>query len=291
MEGLLEVIPNSFLLSSAFEETIQKSMFGRQWSLFVSLPLKISKILEGEDAVAEAKLRYMCKSQLRNGVPSIYKFVSFLIEAYCSHNNTKINLKDIKDVLHSLGVVKFDKINKWDSSKDQIEYSEDNRTGKSITQIATSKHDTIMKDNKNVFIVHGHDELIKSKVEIVLLKLGLKPIVLSQQPNEGDTIIDKFEKNSSRADYAIILLTADDEGKAKSDDSYNSRARQNVIFEMGYFVARLGRKNICYLYEEGVEIPSDIKGIAYVALERDSWPLDLVKELKKRGFDVSADKL
>lgn len=124
------------------------------------------------------------------------------------------------------------------------------------------------------------------------MKLGLEPIVLARQPNEGDTIIEKFEKNSSKADYAIILLTADDKGKAKNDKKYQLRARQNVIFEMGYFRAKLGKKNLCYMYEEEVELPSDIVGIGYVAVKSDDkWQYELAHELQKCGFNILLDNL
>lgn len=124
------------------------------------------------------------------------------------------------------------------------------------------------------------------------MKLGLEPIVLARQPNEGDTIIEKFEKNSSKADYAIILLTANDKGKAKNDKKYQLRARQNVIFEMGYFRAKLGKKNLCYMYEEEVELPSDIVGIGYVAVKSDDkWQYELAHELQKCGFNILLDNL
>lgn len=289
VEGLLDVIPISYLLSPTFEEDIQKSIYRNYWNNCISIPASISKLFVGEEAAAESKLRHMCNSQ-NSSVPSLYKFVSFLISAYCSHNNKKVNLKEIKEALKSFGVAKFDKINQWDSSDYHIDLV-DNKREMTIASELTSKQSIIMEGNKEVFIVHGHNKLTNTNVENVLLKLGLKPIVLAQQPNEGDTIFEKFEKNGSRANYAIILLTADDEGKAKDEDNYKFRARQNVIFEMGYFVAKLGRKNICYLYEEGVDIPSDIKGIAYVELKDNNWPFQLVKELKKCDFDVSADKL
>ena len=143
-----------------------------------------------------------------------------------------------------------------------------------------------------VFIVHGHDVQLRTKVENVLMKLGLDPIILAQQSNDGDTVIEKFERISSEADYAIILLTADDKGKPKTSKKYELRARQNVIFEMGYFRAKLGKKNVCYMYEEKVELPSDVKGVAYVAIKQDEkWQFELVKELQNCGFDVSADNL
>ena len=125
--------------------------------------------------------------------------------------------------------------------------------------------------NKNiVFIIHGHNEAVREKVARVVEKLGLDVIILNEQPNVGGTIIEKFEKNSSEADFAIVLLTMDDECKAKTDNEYRFRARQNVIFEMGYFMGRLSRSHVFILFEEGVEEPSDIRGIGYTPI-KDGW--------------------
>lgn len=145
---------------------------------------------------------------------------------------------------------------------------------------------------KKVFIVHGHNELIKQMTARTLSQLGLDPIILHEQPDGGKTIIEKFEKNSSNIGFAIILLTNDDEGKANSADSYKPRARQNVIFEMGYFIGKLGRERVLLLLEQGVEKPGDLDGIVYTQIDtNEGWKLKLVKELKACGYSVSADNL
>jgi len=145
---------------------------------------------------------------------------------------------------------------------------------------------------KEVFIVHGHNDLIKQKTARTITKLGLEPIILHEKADGGKTIIEKFEKNSSNIGFAIILLTNDDEGKSKSSNSLKPRARQNVIFEMGYFIGKLGRERVFLLLENGVEKPGDLDGIVYTPIdEYDGWKLKLVKELKTCGYSVSADNL
>ena len=147
-------------------------------------------------------------------------------------------------------------------------------------------------NSNNVFIVHGHDEEMILKVEQVITKLGLSPIILHNQVNAGNTIIEKFEANSSSAQFAIILLTADDEGKDKTESELHFRARQNVILEMGYFMGKLGRKKVFPLLGIGVEKPSDLDGIVYVPIDsNDIWKYELVKELKACGYNVDANKL
>ena len=102
-------------------------------------------------------------------------------------------------------------------------------------------------NTNKVFIVHGHNETIKEKVARLLEKLNLEPIILHEQTNNGNTIIEKFEQHSDSVNFAIILLTADDEGKASKEDNYKPRARQNVILEMGYFYGKLGRNRVFLL--------------------------------------------
>jgi len=104
--------------------------------------------------------------------------------------------------------------------------------------------------------------------------------------------LKKFEQNSSDVNFAIILLTADDEGKAKRETDYKTRARQNVVFEMGYFIGKLGREKVFLLFENGVDKPGDLDGIVYVPIDTaDGWKLKLVRELKASGYNVTADNL
>ncbi|GAJ22407.1 unnamed protein product, partial [marine sediment metagenome] len=122
---------------------------------------------------------------------------------------------------------------------------------------------------------HGHNEDKKNTVARYIEQLGLKAIVLHEQPNKGRTIIEKFE-DFSDVSFAIVLLTADDLGcdkeSFKSND-FKYRARQNVIFELGFFVGKLGRQKVCALYEEGVDVPSDYKGVISISLHTRSTQL------------------
>ena len=121
--------------------------------------------------------------------------------------------------------------------------------------------------NYKIFIVHGHDEGLKYELKDFIqneLKIG-KPIILHEQPSHGRTIIEKFEKVTNSIDLVFVLLTPDDNAKAVNDIDYKVRARQNVIFEMGYFMGKLSRtSSIIYLLFKGnLEIPSDISGLIY----------------------------
>jgi predicted nucleotide-binding protein len=149
----------------------------------------------------------------------------------------------------------------------------------------------INSDNGNIFIVHGHNSAVKESVARTITKLGLNPIILHEQPNAGNTIIEKFEANSKVA-FAIILLTDDDEGRSKEEKDLKARARQNVILEWGYFIGKLGRKRVLSLYSEGVELPSDIHGLLYISIDKaENWKFLLVRELKAASYSVDANSL
>jgi predicted nucleotide-binding protein len=144
---------------------------------------------------------------------------------------------------------------------------------------------------RRVFIVHGHDNVAKETVERFLEKLELVPVILHAQPNAGQTIIGKLERES-KVPFAIILLTPDDLGHAKDySHQIKPRARQNIIFELGFFIGKLGRKRVSTLYKKGVEIPSDLNGFAYISMdESDEWKRFLARELKHAGLKINLDR-
>jgi predicted nucleotide-binding protein len=141
-----------------------------------------------------------------------------------------------------------------------------------------------------IFIVHGHNGDTKLQVaEFVERVTGERPVILHEQADSGRTIIEKFEEHASEAGFAIILLTADDEGKAKNAANLNPRARQNVVLEFGYFMAKLGRGRVVALHEPGVELPSDISGLLYKPLT-GNWKFELAGEIEAAGIDIDLAK-
>jgi Predicted nucleotide-binding protein containing TIR-like domain len=132
-----------------------------------------------------------------------------------------------------------------------------------------------------VFVVHGHDEGALDAMARFLEKIEIEPIVLQEQPDQGFTIIEKFETYAKKVGFAVVLLTPDDLGGSASASSQSARARQNVIFELGYFVGKLGRGRACLLRKGEVEIPSDLYGVIYTEMDSGKgWKLKLAKELK-----------
>jgi len=146
--------------------------------------------------------------------------------------------------------------------------------------------------SNDIFIVHGHDHDSKESVARFIKKLGLNPIILHEKPNAGRTIIEKFSDYAD-VSFAVVLLTDDDEGKPKKfSTSLKPRARQNVILELGYFLGKLGRANVCALHKDGVEIPSDYQGVLFVPFDTsEQWKSELVRELKEAGFTVDTNRI
>ncbi|MGQ6008337.1 TIR domain-containing protein [Serratia sp. TSA_105.2] len=142
-----------------------------------------------------------------------------------------------------------------------------------------------------VFIVHGHDNEIKTRTARFIEKLGFEVVILHEQASRGKTIIEKIEHYTD-VDFAIVLYTPDDFGntaeQAKAGE-LNPRARQNVIFEHGYLMAKIGRENVVALVSDSLELPNDISGVVYVS--DTNWEMDIAKEMKLTGYDVDFNKL
>ena len=127
------------------------------------------------------------------------------------------------------------------------------------------------RPGKRVFIVHGHETAMKESVARFLERLGLEAIILHEQANAGQTIIEKFERESD-ADFAVVLFSPDDVGAEKDKMAdLKPRARQNVVLELGYFIGKLGRQRVLPLVHGQLELPSDVHGVVYVSYEGEGW--------------------
>ncbi|MBN3723562.1 nucleotide-binding protein [Burkholderia sp. Ac-20379] len=143
-----------------------------------------------------------------------------------------------------------------------------------------------------VFIVHGHNVAVREEVARFVQGLGLEAVILHEQPNQGRTILAKFQDEAARAAFAIVLLTGDDRGGIEAGDraQYQLRARQNVVFEFGFFAGSLGLPHVCALVDGPLEKPSDIDGLVYISRAGD-WKLQLVKEMHTSGLPVDVTSL
>jgi predicted nucleotide-binding protein len=144
-----------------------------------------------------------------------------------------------------------------------------------------------------VFVVHGHNDEMKQSVARTLEKLGLKPIILHEQPNQGRTVMEKFIDYTD-VGFAVVLLSPDDlaYSKEKSHKEATTRARQNVIFELGFFLGKLGRTHVAALYQKDdkFELPSDYSGVLYIPYDTvGHWRYQLAGKLQACGYK-EADK-
>jgi predicted nucleotide-binding protein len=145
---------------------------------------------------------------------------------------------------------------------------------------------------KKVFIVHGQDELPKEKVARFVSQIGLEPIILHEQVSGSQTIIEKIEKYADQVCFAIVLYTPCDRGARASETTARYRARQNVVFEHGYFIAKLGRSKVTAVVKGNIEIPNDFSGVVYVPFDDgESWKLSLAREMKAAGCDIDLSAL
>ena len=113
-----------------------------------------------------------------------------------------------------------------------------------------------------VFLVHGRKDSVTYDVARTIQKLtNSEPTLLREGANSGQTIIEKLESVAGEAGFAVVLFTADDVGRLATEATDKKRARQNVVFELGLFMGRLGRNRTCVLLESDVEVFSDIGGL------------------------------
>jgi predicted nucleotide-binding protein len=159
-----------------------------------------------------------------------------------------------------------------------------------LTEIQTTKpNEIIMKQVANAFLVHGRDEVTKQTVARFLEHLKIKPIILSEQGGIKG-ILEKIEMCSD-VDFAVVLLTPDDEGNLLGEEK-KPRSRQNVIFELGYFIAKLKKEKVIVLIQDNIEKPSDYDGIMYINYDNhNGWKLKLAKEIKTTGINIDLNEL
>lgn len=143
---------------------------------------------------------------------------------------------------------------------------------------------------RKAFIVHGHDKAKKFETARFLEKIGFEAIILHEQASGGKTIIEKLEKFID-VGFGIVLYTPDDVGEAVAKQAnLKLRARQNVVFEHGLLIGKLGRdKVIPLVVDHNIELPGDISGMVYMS--DNGWEIQLAKEIKSFGYEVDFNKL
>lgn len=205
--------------------------------------------------------------------PMVWGYESYEEEVFHQHQSLDEGVRQARIILKSAEEkLKFTK-NFTSIANENID---GNKTKKSSPQT----------QNKEVFIVHGHDNALKNEVARFVEGQGLKAIILHEQASGGDTIIEKLEAKSD-VGFAIILYTPCDVGRASSSKRNNHRARQNVVFEHGYFIGKIGRGRVTALIKGDLELPNDYSGVVYVNHdERGAWKNEIGRELEHAGYKM-----
>lgn len=137
-----------------------------------------------------------------------------------------------------------------------------------------------ISNKKNVFIVHGHDSLMRMDVkQFVSEELKLNPIILDEVQSNGQTIVEKLEKHANEGFGVVLYSPCDIGGKKGELPVLSYRARQNVVFEHGFLIGKLGRQKVVALKKGDMETPSDIDGLVYIKYEAEDWKAILKREL------------
>ena len=199
--------------------------------------------------------------------------------SYFNQPTVDVIMNEKEDTDDDITLSIFDRVSKETEARKESQQKE------ALTDEAVVK-------NKKVFIVHGHDDELKESAARLVEKIGLEAVILHEQANEGQTIIQKLEKQAD-VGYAIILYTPCDEGRKKGSENSKPRARQNVVFEHGLFMGKLGARRVCALRKSEVEMPSDAQGILYIEVKEgsDDWKYQVAKELKNAGYGVDMNKI
>lgn len=201
-----------------------------------------------------------------------------------------LSVVEIKDIQHGkcIRLSNGGLINAYTSGNHTVQ-------GKAQEEVKAILEGTSAQASRKIFVVYGHDDISRTQLEALLRRWDLEPIILDQQASGGQTIIEKLEEYGEDVGYAIVLATPDDEGKAKTEPSYKSRVRQNVVLELGMFLAKLGRNKVAILLKEAADFekPSDIQGLIYIPFQNkvDEVSISLIRELSRQGYTIDTSRI
>jgi predicted nucleotide-binding protein len=133
-----------------------------------------------------------------------------------------------------------------------------------------------------VFIGHGRSPLW-ARLQLHLQDdLGLRVVNFESESRAGESAVSILTKMLGEAQFAILLLTAEDETATGS-----MRARQNVIHEVGLFQSKLGFNRAILLKQESVEDFTNLAGLQCIPFSENKIEqafYDLGRTLKREGL-------
>ena len=241
------------------------------------------KVITAEEK--DKVLKYLIENQ-ENGKMEVIARYSDISNLVCSKEQFK---SIIDELVQDYGLSHFGYGDKYKLNNTILDFYSN---GGFNAKVNVKQNDILNREKMKVFIVHGHDVAAKESVARFIEKIGCEAIILSEQANGGNTIIEKIEKNTD-VGYAIVIYTPCDKGgKNKENAQLEPRARQNVVFEHGYLIAKLGRKNVSVLMRESVVPPSDISGLGYEPLDDNgAWRNNVAKNMKDAGYSIDMNNI
>jgi predicted nucleotide-binding protein len=290
---LLDLSPKKFIKSKEFNRFCRFFDINPVWKVTIGESVKIVyKPAEIPEKNIEEFLFNLLLDFYKERPTEFGEFYSIFITTIANYNHVSINKPDMEESARK-------ELLSFGFSYNEvygIKYV-DNQT-QTITHKQNDESSTFESTtnslSKKIFIVHGHDETLKEKVARFITNAGLNPIILHEQPNRGRSILQKLRDHSVKVGYVIVLFTPDDLGCTKDEyekgqlPNLRSRARQNVIFELGFFLGLLNDKFVCVIHKSIDEIPTDYSGILYINCDDgNSWKTELLKELGDIGFEIN----
>lgn len=279
---------NKFLCSNTYQHLLLENDFDTIWKdaiLQTRFSIDAFSIVQNDSQNCLRALEFLLNSYYDRHNQSFSKLLMISLIGYFEWNNGK---EDLSRLLTSINNIKLPN-GDFGAIKLSFDINNSPNFSHDKTPLIDNMKEAPSSENK-VFIVHGHDESAKLNTARFLEKLGLIPIILHEQASNSKTIIEKIEAYSN-VGFAIILYTPCDIG-GKTNDELKARARQNVVFEHGYFIGKIGRENVCALVKGDIETPNDISGVVYIPMDiNEGWQKKVAIELRSSGYNVDMNKL
>jgi hypothetical protein len=133
-----------------------------------------------------------------------------------------------------------------------------------------------------VFIGHGRSVLWARLKMFLEDELNLATVTYESESRVGESIVPVLEQMLDQANFAVLVLSAEDE---TADGS--KRARQNVVHEAGLFQGRLGFKRAVLLIEGGLEGFTNVDGLQHIKFSSNNIEqafYELQRVLKREGM-------
>jgi predicted nucleotide-binding protein len=206
-----------------------------------------------------------------------------------SAEQRKFHLETITDETDPYNKVEEPKKIQQETKKAEIKAEEKIEEPEEVQQ--PSKKAEAGSGNK-IFVAVNPNNEAKLKVARTLEKLELEPVILSDKANERNAAFEIIEGNPDAA-FAVFILTDDNgKGQKQMDADNNLKAKENLIFELGYIAGRVGVNQVCILYNNNAELPVHIQDIACIPLDSaDHWQIALAKKLKAAGYKIDVNNI